>query len=70
MAIYSGLAVNHMGEPGDLAYSIKCIHEQGYISMDHLAPMVCLSLFGIIGGGSLGPEALLVAVCAALGSFV
>jgi len=70
MAYLSGLTVKHMGEPGDLAYTIKCVHEKGYISMDHVLPMVCASQFGILGGGSLGPEAPLVAVCAALGGYV
>lgn len=70
MAYLSGLTVKYMGEPGDLAYTIKCVHEKGYISMDHVLPMVCASQFGILGGGSLGPEAPLVAVCAALGGFV
>lgn len=31
---------------------------------------MCASQFSIIGGGSLGPEAPLVAICAALGGFV
>jgi Chloride channel protein EriC len=70
MALLSGLTVKYMGEPGDLAYTIKCVHEKGYISMDHVLPMVCASQFGILGGGSLGPEAPLVAICAALGGFV
>lgn len=33
-------------------------------------PMVCASQFSILGGGSLGPEAPLVAVSAALGGFL
>jgi H+/Cl- antiporter ClcA len=32
--------------------------------------MVCSSQFSIIGGGSLGPEAPLVAICAALGGYI
>ena len=32
--------------------------------------MVIASQFSIIGGGSLGPEAPLVAICAALGGFI
>mmetsp|Transcript_57729 Transcript_57729/g.69440 ORF Transcript_57729/g.69440 Transcript_57729/m.69440 type:complete len:269 (+) Transcript_57729:154-960(+) len=38
--------------------------------MNHVVPMVCASMFSILGGGSLGPEAPLVAICAALGGFV
>ncbi len=66
----SGLTVKYMGEPGDLAYTVKCVHEDAYIAMDHVMPMVCASQFGIMAGGSLGPEAPLVAICAALGGFV
>ena len=38
--------------------------------MDHVLPMVAASQFSILAGGSLGPEAPLVAICAALGGFV
>jgi H+/Cl- antiporter ClcA len=38
--------------------------------MSHVMPMVCASQFSILGGGSLGPEAPLVAICAALGGYV
>jgi len=70
MAICLGLTVKYVGEPGDLAYTIKCVHEQAYIAMSHVFPMVLASQFSILGGGSLGPEAPLVAICAALGGFV
>lgn len=70
MAYCSGLTVKYMGEPGDLAYTIKAVHEKAYLAMDHVMPMVCASQFGILAGGSLGPEAPLVAICAALGGFV
>jgi H+/Cl- antiporter ClcA len=69
-ALGSGMTVKYMGEPGDLAYTVKCVHESAYIAMDHVMPMVCASQFGIMAGGSLGPEAPLVAICAALGGFV
>jgi len=59
-----------LGEPGDLAFTINCVHQDGYIPLSHAPPMVVASLFSIIGGGSLGPEAPLVAICAALGGFV
>jgi H+/Cl- antiporter ClcA len=38
--------------------------------MDHVMPMVVASLFSILGGGSLGPEAPIVAICAALAGFI
>lgn len=70
MAIGVGATVKYMGEPGDLPSTIKCVHEDAYVAMSHVMPMVCASQFSIIGGGSLGPEAPLVAICAALGGFV
>ena len=65
-----GLTVVFMGEPGDLPYTIQCVHDKAYVAMNHVMPMVCASQFSILGGGSLGPEAPLVAICAALGGFV
>lgn len=43
MAIGVGLTVVYMGEPGDLPYTIKCVHEQAYVAMDHVMPMVSFS---------------------------
>ena len=62
-----GCTVTALGEPGDLAYTIDCVHKRAFVPLDHVAPMVLASLVGIVGGGSLGPEAPLVAICAALG---
>lgn len=65
-----GLTVVYMGEPGDLPYTISRVHSDAYIPMDHVSPMVFASMFSILAGGSLGPEAPLVAICGALGGFV
>ena len=70
MACGVGLSVVYLGEPGDLPYTVKCVHEDAYIAMDHVIPMVAASQFSILGGGSYGPEAPLVAICAALGGFI
>mmetsp|Transcript_5718 Transcript_5718/g.8812 ORF Transcript_5718/g.8812 Transcript_5718/m.8812 type:complete len:586 (+) Transcript_5718:112-1869(+) len=70
MAAGVGLSVMYLGEPGDLPYTVKCVHEDAYIAMDHVLPMVAASQFSILGGGSYGPEAPLVAICAALGGFI
>jgi len=70
MATGLGLTVVFMGEPGDLPYTIQCVHDKAYVAMNHVLPMVVASQFSILGGGSLGPEAPLVAICAALGGFV
>jgi hypothetical protein len=70
MAVGLGIVVKVMGEPGDLPYTVKCVHEKGYVAMNHVMPMVMASQCSILAGGSLGPEAPLVAICAALGGFV
>jgi len=70
MSVGVGLTVKYIGEPGDLAYTIKCVHKESYIEVDHVLPMLCASQFSILGGGSLGPEAPLVAICAAIGGYV
>jgi H+/Cl- antiporter ClcA len=70
MFILVGLTVVFMGEPGDLPYTISRVHHDAYIPMNHVLPMIFASFFSILGGGSLGPEAPLVAICGALGGFV
>jgi H+/Cl- antiporter ClcA len=70
LATCVGLAVVFLGEPGDLPYTISRVHHHAFIPMDHVWPMVVASLFSILAGGSLGPEAPLVAICGALGGFV
>ena len=46
------------------------VHKQAFIPMDHVTPMATASLFSILAGGSLGPEAPLVAICGALGGYI
>ena len=35
MAIGVGLTVKYMGEPGDLPYTVKCVHDSAYVPMSH-----------------------------------
>lgn len=70
MALGVGLSVRFIGEPGDLSYTVQCVHSKAYIGMDHVLPMLCASQFSILGGGSLGPEAPLVAICASFSGFI
>jgi len=70
LSIGCGLSIYYLGEPGDLAYTIKCVHEKGYKSPHHILPMTVASLFTILAGGSLGPEAPLVAICAATAGLI
>ena len=68
--ILTGFAVILLGEPGDMPFTIACVHGKAYIPMDHVLPMVVASFCSILAAGSLGPEAPLVAICGALGGFV
>jgi len=70
MALGVGLTVVYAGDPEDLPYTVKCVHDEGVVAMSHVVPMVLASQFSILAGGSLGPEAPLVAICAALGGFI
>jgi hypothetical protein len=40
MALGVGLTVVYLGEPGDLPYTVKCVHERAYVAMSHVIPMV------------------------------
>jgi H+/Cl- antiporter ClcA len=70
LCLLVGLTVVYMGEPGDLPYTISRVHHHAYIPIDHVMPMVFASMFSILAGGSLGPEAPLVAICGSIGGFV
>ena len=70
MALGVGLSVRYLGEPGDLSYTVQCVHDKAYIEMSHVLPMLAASQFSILGGGSLGPEAPLVAICASFAGYV
>lgn len=66
MAFLVGISVRYLGDPGDLAYTVACVHKKAYVAVSHVIPMLFASQFSIIGGGSLGPEAPLVAICASV----
>lgn len=70
MAILVGVAQKVLGYPGDLPYTVKCVHEDAYVPLSHAPSMVVTSQVSILGGGSLGPEAPLVAICASVAGWV
>lgn len=65
-----GLSIVLLGEPGDLKYTVQCVHEKAYVPISHTPAMVAASQMSIVGGGSLGPEAPLVAICASIAGWV
>jgi hypothetical protein len=70
LSIGLGWTVRYVGEPGDLASTIRCVHNDGWIVLSHAAPMILASLFSIVAGASVGPEAAVVAVGATLAGFI
>lgn len=69
-AVMVGLSIVLLGEPGDLKYTVECVHEKAYVPISHAPSMVVASQMSIVGGGSLGPEAPLVAICASVAGWV
>lgn len=69
-AAFVGITINVLGPPGDLAYTVGCVHTKGYVPMGHSPSMIAASQISILGGGSLGPEAPLVAICASIAGWV
>ena len=63
--LLAGLVQRLLGSPGDLPDTVRDIHEQGYISISKAPSMFLCSTFSIAAGGSLGPEAPLLALCGA-----
>lgn len=50
MAIGVGVTVIYMGEPGDLPYTIKCVHDDAYVAMSHGKSIgICLSVLWTYG---------------------
>lgn len=65
-----GISIIILGFPGDLAYTVKCVHKLGFVPLSHAPSMVATSQLSILGGGSLGPEAPLVAICASVAGWI
>lgn len=66
----AGLSIKYLGFPGDLPNVIKCVHKLGYVPMKQTLPMIFVSLCSIAAGGSLGPEAPLVAISASVSGWM
>lgn len=59
-----GCCLKWLGFPGDLPFMVYCMHHPCYVPLKHFLPMLLCSLASIAGGGSLGPEAAIVLMCA------
>ncbi|KAK9806589.1 hypothetical protein WJX73_005358 [Symbiochloris irregularis] len=65
-----GITQRYMGTPGDLPDTVSNVHKRGYIPIKQAPSMFICSSFSISAGGSLGPEAALLALCGATTSWV
>lgn len=70
LAVGAGACIKYLGFPGDLPDVVHCVHVRGYVPMKQTLPMICVSLLSIAAGGSLGPEAPLVAVSASVSGWI
>ncbi len=69
-AFLVGLTITVLGEPGDLKMTVECVHKKAYVPMVYTPSMIVSSQMSIVGGGSLGPEAPLVAICASVAGWI
>lgn len=65
-----GLSIVWLGDPGGLDDTIQCVHEQGCVPASCAPAMAIASQLSMVSGASVGPEAPLVAICAALAGWV
>jgi len=60
----AGVVQKYMGFPGDLPNTVGHVHKMEAVPIRQLPSMFLCSLCTIVSGGSLGPEAPLLAMCA------
>eukprot|EP00968_Pinguiococcus_pyrenoidosus_P002816 scaffold149_cov315-Pinguiococcus_pyrenoidosus.AAC.154 len=58
----AGFSIRYLGHPGDLPDVVMNVHSRGFVPMSQTPSMILCSLASIVAGGSLGPEAPLVAI--------
>ena len=63
-ATCAGLIQKYLGFPGDLPNTVSHVHKMEAVPIKQLHSMFLCSLCTIVSGGSLGPEAPLLAMCA------
>ncbi|CAL8470569.1 g10111 [Coccomyxa elongata] len=70
MGTLVGLTQRVLGSPGDLPEVVHQIHTSGRIAISQAPSMFVCSAFSIAAGGSLGPEAALLALCGSTTSWL
>lgn len=64
LGLVVGLSLSFLGYPGDLPFLVYCVHYRSFVPLKYFLPMLFCALASIVGGGSLGPEAAIVLMCA------
>lgn len=70
MGLLVGVTQKILGSPGDLPEVVHQIHTSGRIAISQAPSMFVCSAFSIAAGGSLGPEAALLALCGSTTSWL
>lgn len=70
LAIGAGVAIKHLGFPGDLPNAIECVYKLGCVPMEQTLPIIVVSLISIAAGVSVGPKAPLVVISSSVMSWL
>ncbi|MGE5676220.1 MAG: chloride channel protein, partial [Mycobacterium leprae] len=70
LGLVIGLVIMRLGDPGTMADIIHHFHHKGKLPAADNVPIIPISLIGLVGGSSAGPEGVLTQVCGSMGSWV
>lgn len=65
-----GLIIRRLWDPGTMSDIIGHFHRHGKLPLADNKPIIPISLIGLVGGSSAGPEGVLTQVCGSLGSWL
>lgn len=65
-----GLLIRRLGDPGSMSDLISHFHRKGELPLADNKPIIPMSLLGLLGGSSAGPEGVLTQVCGSMGSWL
>jgi H+/Cl- antiporter ClcA len=65
-----GLTIRKLWDPGSMSDLISHFHHKGKLPPEDNKPIIPISLIGLVGGSSAGPEGVLTQVCGSMGSWL
>lgn len=65
-----GLFIQRFWDPGTMSDIIKHFHHKGELPLEDNYTITPISLVGLVGGSSAGPEGVLTQVCGSMGSWL